>query len=72
MWYVEVLVKTAPRRKCPWGATKEIGLFTTPSGVRYYHPTRGYKYHGDISNNIISRDIPRFLVFSYRSSGVRY
>jgi hypothetical protein len=35
-------------------------------------PTRGYKYHGDISNNIISKDIPWFLVFSYRSSGVRY
>jgi hypothetical protein len=23
IWYVEVLVKTVPRRKCPWGATKE-------------------------------------------------
>jgi len=33
MWYVEVLVKTVPRRKCPWGATKEIGLFTTPPEV---------------------------------------
>jgi len=31
MWYAEVLRKTMPRRKCPWGATKEIGLFTTPS-----------------------------------------
>jgi hypothetical protein len=33
MWYVEVLVKTVPRRKCPWGATKEIELFTTPSSL---------------------------------------
>jgi hypothetical protein len=31
MWYVGVLVKTVPRRKCPWGAKKEIELFTTPS-----------------------------------------
>jgi hypothetical protein len=39
MWYVEVLVKTMPRRKCPWGATKQVSesarlrieLFTTPS-----------------------------------------
>ena len=34
--------------------------------------TRGYKYHGDLSNSTISKDIPRFLVFSYRSLGIRY
>jgi hypothetical protein len=39
IWYVVVLRKTMPRRKCPWGITKQvselailrIGLFTTPS-----------------------------------------
>jgi len=31
MWYVEALVKTVFRRKCPWGITKDIWLFTTPS-----------------------------------------
>ena len=36
------------------------------SGVRYYHPTRGYKYLGDISNNLISRDIPRVLVLLHK------
>jgi len=41
-------------------------------GVRYQHPTRGYKYLGDISNHIISKDIPQFLVYSGRGSGVRY
>jgi len=32
----------------------------------------GYKYFGGICNHIISKYIPQFLVFYYRSSGVRY
>jgi len=28
MWYVELMAKTTPRRKCPWGTTQEIRLLT--------------------------------------------
>ncbi len=35
-------------------------------------PLEGYKYLGGICNHIISKNIPQFLVFYYRSSGVRY
>jgi hypothetical protein len=30
------------------------------------HPTRGYKYHGDISNPIISKYIPQFLAYLWQ------
>jgi hypothetical protein len=34
MWYVEGSSETTPRRKCPWGATKEIGLFEVYAYLR--------------------------------------
>jgi hypothetical protein len=56
MWYVEDLVKTMPRRKCPWGATKEIGLFTTPSYLSNgsgVNVARGELCDAEISNYIV-------------------